>query len=220
MKRFLLSLALLACTSSTTGTTGEAGGAKLPPAVPQVVVLGEVPDDAYAEVLPFGTFASVDALCERQRDLIVPRLAEVRGTLEVDEDEEQIVPACSETKEALGNARIALDAPFFDVRAIEVENGSGKAVFLVVRTDEGWTAVRQAILTADRNDPGCPSIEREDSIVELRVDREQLIVMTSASRGEEEGVLRLTHMRACRTGEWGTRCSEPETVESTFERVE
>lgn len=215
MNRHLLLIAavssFVACSKAPEGPVAAAPA----PAFEAAPVTLELPDDRYEGILPYGAFASVDALCERQRDLVVPHLEAAMADLDP-ETEMELVPSCHESLEALDGAPVALEAPFLDVKTIEVETGRSRDTFLVVKTTEGWTAVRDAILSQEHDDPGCPSIERESAITEVRVDRGALVVYTTADREDENGPVRLTHARSCRIGDWAPTCSTPETIETTY----
>lgn len=113
--------------------------------------------------------------------------------------------------DALADARVTLDAPFLDVKAVTVPTSGGTATNLVVRTEDGWITVPVPLLEQWDDDPGCPSIERETTIVEVRVERGALVVVTTADR---DSVL-LERARACRLEAGEIECGAPETVSAT-----
>ena len=183
-------------------------------------VVFEVPDDPWAGVLPVGLFPDVPLLCDAQMKVGALRIAEANEARAEDHLGFDLVPSCVEKPAALANVKASLGGAILDAKAIAVETGSSETTFLVLRTAEGWTAVREAFLADAHEDPGCPSIEREDAIVELRLEESALVVLTTADRafyGEhDEGTLLLTHARACRLTEWGPTCGPIETVSATL----
>jgi hypothetical protein len=182
-------------------------------------------EDAYAETLPTATFPTLDALCAAQRSLAAPHIAQALAAHaerygEEDPDPEPLAPSCVES-DALRDARVTLAPPYAEVRAIHAETGVSTDTFLVFRTSAGWTALREAFVSDEHDDPGCPSITRENAIADVHVDRGVIVVQTSADRSsfeaEDDGAmasLLFTHVRAC--GLAG--CTEPSTIEARVVR--
>lgn len=195
--------------------------------VPVEPVVFEVPEDPYAKILPFGAFADVKALCKKQVELVKPHLAEVNAKgLELEPDF-VVKPSCKETPAVLANATVTLGGSFEGLKAISVETGNADETFLVVKTSEGWTALREAYLSAYHDDPGCGSIERENAFESIYVDGDALVVLTQSDRSwwstkdsevVDSGDLYLTKARACRFGDWGPTCSARETVTAKIAR--
>jgi hypothetical protein len=182
-------------------------------------------EDAYAETLPAGTFPTLDALCAAQRALAAHHIEQAVAAHadrygDEDPDPTPLAPSCDES-EALRDARVTLAPPYAEVRAIHAETGFSTDTFLVFRTSAGWTALREAFVSDDHDDPGCPSITRENAIVDVHVERGVIVVLTGADRGSFEAEddapmasLLLTHARACGLG----GCTEPSTIEARVVR--
>lgn len=123
---------------------------------------------------------------------------------------------CSEDHEALKDAKIALAAPYLEVRAIAVRDEGSGSTMLAVRTVDGWQSLPDSFVTYYEDDPGCPSIERESAITEVRVDQGSLVVVTASDRewmGESQsGALEMSKARACREVDGEMSCSEPTVV--------
>lgn len=116
-----------------------------------------------------------------------------------------------ERSTALASTKVTLAAPFLDIRAVTVPTEGGHETNLEVRTEDGWLTVPEPLLVEWDDDPGCPSIEREIAIAEVKVERGTLVVVTTADR---DSVV-LTKARACRLEEGEVSCSPPETVSAT-----
>lgn len=118
----------------------------------------------------------------------------------------------------LETTKVDLSAPFLDVRAIDVASDGRGWTMLEVRTAEGWSRLPDELLAYDEEDPGCPSIERESSIDEIRVEQGALVVVTSSDREVYDdgraGTLVAKKARACRETSEGWTCSEPTVVEA------
>jgi hypothetical protein len=143
-------------------------------------------------MVPRGVFPTIDELCAEQKRLIVPHLLEAQRASEERGEKVTIVPACDEDPKALAHARIALAAPYLEVRAIAIETGNTAEIHLVVRTEDGWRASLDASITDWHDDPGCPSTFRDREIGEVRVegtDAPALVELSSASRGAGEEYL-------------------------------
>lgn len=122
--------------------------------------------------------------------------------------------------DVLERAHVALAPPFLDLKAVTVSNEGRTETNLVVRTAGGWFPVSAPLLVAWDDDPGCPSIERESAIMEVRVERGALVVVTTADREwhseTRSGFVQLTKARACRVADAEVECGEPETVAATL----
>lgn len=96
--------------------------------------------------------------------------------------------------------------------------------------DDGWRAAPRALLVGTHDDPGCPSIVRDDRIHEVRVEgsggASALVVIDEASRGDgeeydDEGPpsvewnMELRRAGACRLEGAALRCDEPVVVRAT-----
>ena len=121
---------------------------------------------------------------------------------------------------ALDDARIELTAPFLDVKAVTTSSDGRTETYLVVRTADGWVQVDAPLLVAWDDDPGCPSVERESTIAEVRVERGVLVVVTTADRDwyadARSGFVQLTKARACRLADGAVTCSDAETVAASL----
>jgi len=195
--------------------------------VPVEPVVFEVPEDPYAKVLPFGAFADVKALCTKQVELVKPHLDHVNAQGFELEPGYVVKASCKETPEVLNDAKVTLGGSFEGLKAISVETGNADETFLVVKTSEGWVAMREAFLSAYHNDPGCGSIEREGAFESIYVDGDALVVLTQSDRSwwsskdsevVDSGELYLTNARACSFGDWGPTCSAKETVMAKIAR--
>jgi hypothetical protein len=191
----------------------------------------ELADEGRPRVVPPDAFPTIDALCRAQELLVLRRLSEAeKVALEQYDVKTHIVPSCHEVPGALAHATIALRPPFHDVRAIEYETGYATQRTLVVRMDDGWRAVQQPALAADHFDPGCPSIIRDLSIREVRVEDETtpaLEILVRSARGEGEEItesmtgtpivrfksLVFDRARACRLDGGEIRCDAPVAVD-------
>src|SRR5579864_2000522 len=154
------------------------GGGSDPVPVPVVA-------DAHAETLPTGTFPTLDALCAAQRSLAAPHIVQARAEHAEryeDPDPTPLLPSCTESQ-ALRDASVTLAPPYTEIRAIEAETGYATDTFLVLRTSAGWTALREAFLAGEHDDPGGPSILREGAVLDVHVDRGAIVVLTAAGRG-------------------------------------
>jgi hypothetical protein len=124
-----------------------------------------------------------------------------------------------ERGKALESTKVSLAEPYLDVRAVEMAKDGGGSTMLEVRTASGWHRLPDELLQYWEDDPGCPSIERESSIDEIRVEQGTLVVVTSSDRelfdGERSGPLLMKKARACREADEGWSCSEPAIVSAT-----
>jgi hypothetical protein len=191
-------------------------------------VVFEVPQIPYARVLPFGAFKDVNALCTEQKKLIAPYMAELKKAAEEEPMEVGLdfTPSCKEAPEVLKKVTVALDGSFESVKAITVETGHSTDIFLVVKNADGYTAIREAFLSAAYNDPGCGSIERENAITSITAKNGSLVVVTESDRSwwtqkpgdDDSGELLLTNARACSFGDWGPICGATEMVNAKIAR--
>ncbi len=245
MKRFAIStvfsFALVATTFACVATTDDVEAAKAPVAHPNKVitpadapkanedvqpVVFEVPVSPYARVLPFGAFPDVKSLCATQMELIKPYLAELEKSAIEEESGIDFVPSCKEAPAVLSNVGVSLDGGFKSVKAIAVATGHSTDVFLVVENSAGFTALREAFLSQANDDPGCPSIERENAFSSISAKNGTLVVVTESDRSwwgqkegdDDSGELLLVHARACSFGEWGPLCGAKETIKAKLLR--
>lgn len=137
----------------------------------------------------------------------------VEGTPEVDSID------LDERGQALATAKVTLAAPYLDVRAIDITTDGSGSTMLEVRTADGWHRLPEQLLQYWEDDPGCPSIERESSIDEIRVEQGALVVVTSSDRElfdeDRTGPLVMKKARACRDSDEGWVCGEPTIVSAT-----
>lgn len=135
-------------------------------------------------------------------------------------DEVTVEGELARASNALDEARIALAPPFLDVKAETTTTDGRTETSLVVRTADGWVHVDEPLLVAWDDDPGCPSVERENAIVEVRVERGVLVVVTTADRDwhsdARSGFVQLTKARACRLADGAVTCSDAETVAASL----
>lgn len=126
-----------------------------------------------------------------------------------------------ERGKALEATRVALAAPYLDVRAVDVVSDGGGSTMLEVRTADGWHRLPDELLAYSDDDPGCGSIERESSIDEIRAEQGALVIVTSSDRElydeERSGPLVVKKARACRESVEGWVCGEPTIVEARAE---
>lgn len=157
-------------------------------AAPSAEAEEEVAADEDPEtVMPRGAFPSIEALCVAQKELAAPAIAKANEErAERYEGPSAVTAACEESKDALTNVSLHVGAPFHEVRAITVETGNATETHLVVRTDEGWQAAQQAVISDFHDDPGCPSIRRDGGLREIRVERGALVVVSTSNRGDGE----------------------------------
>lgn len=129
-------------------------------------------------------------------------------------------PGGEASQDALAGVGITLAAPYHAVRAVRADLAGGRATRLVLRTDAGWVPMEGDLLAEWDDDPGCPSIERERRIVEIRVERGVLVVVTESDRTEfaddTVGTLVLHRARACALEDDAVRCGASEIVEAAF----
>ena len=124
----------------------------------------------------------------------------------------------AEDPDALKDAKITLRAPFEQLHSIAVKNEQGGETKLVVTTSDGVShPVTTPFVSWFEDDPGCPSIERESAIIEVRAEGGAIVVLTKSDRGffdnDENGELEMVNARACRMGDDDTfECSEKEIV--------
>jgi hypothetical protein len=122
---------------------------------------------------------------------------------------------------ALETTKVALAAPYLDVRAIDVASDGSGSTMIEVRTADGWHRLPNELLAYYEDDPGCPSIERESSIDEIRVEQGNLVIVTSSDREwydeAHAGPLVTQKARACRESVEGWICGEPTIVSATLE---
>jgi len=239
MKRLFLSMVLaplFSCVVSADGTPTDT--ADLPVAPPVVEAPSPAPtpsvtpvampetdkrtDKRYDAILPRGAFADLRALCNAQTKLVKPHLAKVQKERTARGDDEKLAPSCKEDEAAMKDVKLPVDGAIRAASAIIVEAGESIDTFVVVRTAEGWTAIRQPILAGYHDDPGCGSITRENAIVEVRAEHDAIVVVSTADRSYEAenelpGELVMTHARLCRPG---GACTEPVTVRAVVERWE
>jgi hypothetical protein len=125
---------------------------------------------------------------------------------------------CKEDPAALSEAKVSVAAPYLEVRAIDVAEEGAGSTMLAVRTAEGWRALPETFVSHSDDDPGCPSIERESAIVEVRVEQGAVVVVTASDRqwiGDEHwGNLEMSKARACREVDGELTCGEPTVVEA------
>lgn len=123
---------------------------------------------------------------------------------------------CKEDTDALKDAKISLAAPFLEVRAIATTTEGGGSTMLVVRTDGGWQKVPDTFLSYFDEDPGCPSIERDSAITEIRVEHGALVVVRTSDRewfdDDRSGPLETSKARACRELDGAMTCGEATVV--------
>lgn len=120
---------------------------------------------------------------------------------------------------ALESTKVSLAAPYLDVRAVDVASDGSGSTMLEVRTASGWHRLPEAMLQYWEDDPGCPSIERESSIDEIRVEQGALVIVTSSDRElfdeDRSGPLVMQKARACRDTDDGFTCGEPTVFAAT-----
>jgi hypothetical protein len=219
-------LALLS-SSSLLGLVLSCGGAPETKAVmpvaeasePDTVVEAPAVADEYADVLPTGSFLTIEALCAKQREIAAPRVAEKGAQIIAETEGTDPIGAYCEISDALENVHVSVSLPVRVLSAIEVETGDSRETFLVVNTEDGWTAVRQAFRSAVHMDPGCPSITRESGFESIDMKNGVLLVQTLADRQtySEEGYgdVDMKSVRVCRLG---ASCDEPVVIEETVTR--
>ena len=82
-------------------------------------------------------------------------------------------------------------------------------------------AVKTPFLTAFHDDPGCPSIERENAITEVQFKQGSLVVVTTSDKGgySEEGAteIAMTKARVCKLG---GECESAVVVEANVSRFD
>lgn len=124
-----------------------------------------------------------------------------------------------ERGKALEHTKVTLAAPYLDVRAVDVTSDGSGSTMLEVRTANGWHRLPEELLQYWEDDPGCPSIERESSIDEIRVEQGHLVIVTASDRElfdeDRTGPLVMSKARACRESEEGWVCGEPTVVAAT-----
>jgi hypothetical protein len=136
MKRLsLLSvLFLISC-----GSAPERPVAHAPAAAEPAIELDDEPvaTDEWADVLPMGSFPTIEALCAKQMEIVKPRVAETRANaMSVEsEDGTPIAPSCG-ISDALKDARVSVSLPIRVLTAIDVETGSSTQTFLVAMTEQ------------------------------------------------------------------------------------
>lgn len=137
----------------------------------------------------------------------------VEGTPELDAID------LDERGKALESTKVTLAAPYLDVRAIDITSDGSGSTMLEVRTADGWHRLPEEMLKYWEDDPGCPSIERESSIDEIRVEQGAIVVVTSSDRElfdeDRNGPLVMQKARACRDSVEGWVCGEPTVVSAT-----
>jgi hypothetical protein len=173
------------------------------------------PEEASYEVgeLPSGAFGSIGELCAAQMDRVQGGL----GGDVADEEHPPREPACDEDEGALGAARVVPGGPFLAISAVTYEAESSRRTAIVVRTRDGWFGVNPALVVNPYDDPGCPSITRDDGVKDVHVEGGRLVVIDSADRGWGEGTLLLERARACTLAANATMtCGEPVTVGVTL----
>jgi hypothetical protein len=243
MKRLFLSFVLaplFSCVVSADGTTdttdlpaeepvratAEATPSPAPaPIAPNLAPVATdavlVPVDTRVDaILPRGAFADLHALCNAQTTLAKPYLAKVQTERAERGENEPIVPSCKEDDAVTKDLKVSVDGAIRGATAITVEAGHSIDTFVVVRTAEGWSAVRQPLLVGHKDDPGCGSITRENAIVEVRTEHDALVVVSTADRAydaenELPGELVMTHARVCHAG---GGCTAPVTIQAVVER--
>lgn len=177
-------------------------------------------EDPYADVLPTGAFPTIEALCNEQMKLSKPRIEDMRNTdMRVEADDgTPLAPSCG-ISDALKDTRVSVNLPIRVLTAIDVETGESTQTFLVALTEEGWKAVRQPFLTAFHDDPGCPSIERENAIVSVEAKQGVLVVVTTSDKGgyADDGPteVAMTKARVCKLA---GDCTSAVVVESIASR--
>lgn len=177
-------------------------------------------DEVEAPLIPSGRFDSLEALCEEQKKLAAPSIAEaLAGYADRGETDVVLVPRCDVSTTALLRAVVAIGGPFLEISAIEVETGHATRTHVVVRTKDGWFAAPRPAMEAYHDDPGCGSIERDAGILAVRVERGALVIVTASERlvDLEEGAAvywdeATERARACRLGRAGLSCDEPVTL--------
>lgn len=126
-----------------------------------------------------------------------------------------------ERGKALEATKVTLTAPYLDVRAVEVASDGSGSTMIEVRTVDGWHRLPDELLAYYEDDPGCPSIERESAIDEIRVEQGALVIVTSSDREvydeARSGPLVMKKARACRESVEGWVCGEPTIVEAKAE---
>lgn len=195
MTRWLLSTLIVPCLVSCAATAGEVEARRqaASEAEPAAIDLGEIDDlappveaaEPERSVVPPGTFATLEALCDAQEALIAPTLrAADEARLEIDPDR-KIAPHCARSAHAFDGVTISLRAPLLEVAPLEIETGFATEVHVAVRTAEGWMAVPHASLATFYDDPGCFTIERDDGLVAVTVrgdePSEQALVLVERS---------------------------------------
>ena len=120
---------------------------------------------------------------------------------------------------ALTDTKITLSAPYLEVRAVDIVKEGGGSTMLEVRTADGWHRLPDELVKYWEDDPGCPSIERESSIDEIRVEQGAVVVVTSSDREvfedeQQSETLGMKKARACRDTVEGWVCGEPTVVEA------
>ncbi len=195
---------------------------------------GAVANELDAPVVPSAAFASLDALCAAQKELVRDRVAQAAKDLTElhGEEAEAIAPSCKAVPLA-PKVQVKLRAPFLEVRSLEIETGYAAETHVVVRTAEGWRALPHASVTDGHMDPGCFSIERDTGIEAIRVEGDgtpTLVIVEGTDRGarveedaDEDGTSATwtdlsQRVVACRLAS----CDEPvivhvDRVPSTFE---
>jgi hypothetical protein len=160
--------------------------------------------------------AATDALDDDATGSGTATLAEI--TIEGTPEAGEVIDLDARGK-ALELTKVALAAPYLDVRAVDIESDGGGSTMIEVRTEGGWHRLPDELLQYWEDDPGCPSIERESSIDEIRVEQGALVIVTSSDRGVFEddgaGTLFTSKARACRESDEGWVCGEPTIVSAT-----
>jgi hypothetical protein len=171
------------------------------------------PDAAF----PTGAFPSVEALCAEQRARVTPLLPERTRDLLDEELAASMKPSCVEDPSVLRTAHVAPGGPFLAFTAVTFETGAATESALVALTRAGWIAVNPVFLRAEHDDPGCPSITRENGILEVKVERGQLVVVDGADRGwGEASSLMLERARVCRLDRASITCDPEVTVAASL----
>lgn len=158
--------------------------------------------------------AAASEVLDDERDGMPTTMAEV--TVEGSPEETGDAIDLDAAGSALEKTKITLAAPYLEVRAVDVKNEGHGATFVEVRTIDGWHRLPDELLAYDDEDPGCPSIERESSIDEIRVEQGALVIVSTSDHetydGDRSGPLMTKKARACRDSVDGWVCGEPTVV--------
>ena len=195
----------------------SADAAAAPAALPldTAAAPAERDDEDGEAILPAGTYASLDALCAAQRAAAEPRLDAATAQLaERGVDDVVLRASCEVDGGALSAARVRTGGAFLAIAAVTYETGYATKSSLVVRTHDGWIPFAEASVSEYHDDPGCPSIVRDDGVTEVRVERDRLVVVDRADAGFGDGTIVYTRARSCALDDAARAftCTTPVTI--------